>query len=62
MKSVIKGTYKAIVGAGAKTSWKSEQEQKHKVSAPKHCKYEGDTILDYAKNFFRHLSLISNVG
>jgi hypothetical protein len=41
MKSVIKGSYKANVGAGsgagAKTFWKSEPEQKHKVSAPQHC-------------------------
>ncbi len=43
MKSVIKGRYKAIVGAGsgagagAETFWKSEPEPKQKVSAAQHC-------------------------
>ncbi len=38
MKSVIKGRYKANVGAGAGvgTFWKSEPERKQKVSAPQH--------------------------
>jgi hypothetical protein len=40
MKSVIKGRYKAIVGAGAgagaETFYKSEPERKQKVSAPQH--------------------------
>jgi hypothetical protein len=34
MKSVIKGSYKANVGAG--TFWKSEPERKQKVSAPQY--------------------------
>ncbi len=37
MKSVIKGSYKAIVGARAGTCWKSEPERKQKVSAQQHC-------------------------
>ncbi len=43
MKSVITGSYKAIVGAGsgagaeAETLWKSEPEPKEIVSAPQHC-------------------------
>ncbi len=38
MQSVIKGSYKAIVGAGAgaETFWKSEPEPKQKVSPPQH--------------------------
>ncbi len=38
MKSVIKGSYKANVGAGAGagTIWKSQPERKQKVSAPQH--------------------------
>jgi hypothetical protein len=36
MKSVIKGNYKANVGAGAETFWKSEPERQQKVSAPQH--------------------------
>ncbi len=36
MKSVIKGSYKSDVGAGAETFWKSEPEREQKVSAPQH--------------------------
>jgi hypothetical protein len=39
MKSVIKCSYKANVGAGAEIFWKSEPEPewKQKVLAPQHC-------------------------
>jgi hypothetical protein len=44
MKSVIKGSYKANVGAGSEAGagdraeifWKSEPKRKQKVSAPQH--------------------------
>jgi hypothetical protein len=61
MKSVIKGSYKANVGAGAGavagagTFWKSEPERKQKVSAPQHwlarSNYVGCKALNCVKSF-----------
>ncbi len=51
MKSVIKGRYKANVGAGAgsgtETFWKlePEPERKQKVSASQHC-FKGDFFIN----------------
>jgi hypothetical protein len=51
MKSVIKGRYKADVGAG--TFWKSEPEpeRKQKVSAPQHCLTASPTMYGYTKRY-----------
>ncbi len=54
MKSEIKCSYKANVGAGAETFWKSEPEpeRKQKVSAPQHWfkEVEGEGIWFLERN------------
>jgi hypothetical protein len=55
MKSVINGSYKANVRAGAKTFWKSEPERKQKVLAPQHC------IIDLALKKDRYIASIYGI-